>query len=116
MLFTFLIILCAFIFNLVLPWWSIAIPGVVLGYMFDKSPAASFGMGFLGVFLLWLVQASWIHFANNEILGNRIAEMLSIGSPLLLILATAVTGGLVSGLAVLTGSMLTRNYKNMKSG
>lgn len=116
MLFTFLIILCAFIFNLVLPWWSVAIPGIVLGYMFDKSPAASFGMGFLGVFLLWGVQAGWTHYANNGILGNRIAEMLSIGSPLLLILATAIIGGLVSGLAVMTGSLLTRNYKNMKSG
>lgn len=103
---TVLILVIAFLLNLFLPWWSIAIPGLIFGYVFNKKAFPSFGWGFLALFLLWGGQALYIHFANNAILSSRIAEMLSVGSPLLVVLITAMIGGLVSGLATLTGSLV----------
>lgn len=100
------ILISAFLLNLFLPWWSIAIPGLIFGYSFNKKALPAFGWGFLALFLLWGGQALYIHFANDAILSTRIAEMLSVGSPLLVVLITGILGGLVSGLAALTGSLV----------
>ncbi len=106
MLQTFLILISAFLLNLFLPWWSIAIPGLVFGFWFNEKAGPSFVFGFLALFLLWGAQALYIHFANDGILSTRIAEMLSVGSPYLVVLMTGIIGGLVSGLATLTGSLV----------
>lgn len=106
MLLTLLIIVSAFLLNLFLPWWSITLPGLVFGYYFNQKAAASFGWGFLALFLLWGIQALYIHYANDGILSGRIAQMLQIGSPLLVVLITGVLGGLMSGLATLTGALV----------
>ena len=111
MILMILIIITSALLNYVLPWWSIAIPGLVLGYQFEKKAGASFGWGFLALFLLWGVQAFYIHTANDGILSTRIATMLGVGSPLLVVLVTAVVGGLVSGLATMTGGL----FKNVSS-
>ncbi len=107
MLLALLILILAFLLNLFLPWWSIAIPGLMFGYQFKKNGGASFGWGFLALFLLWGGQALYIHFANAGILSTRIAEMLGVGSPYLVILITGILGGLVSGVATLTGSLFS---------
>lgn len=106
MLLTVLIIITAFLLNLFLPWWSIAIPGLILGYWSNQKALPSFGWGFLALFLLWGGQALYIHLANDAILSTRIAEMLSVGSPIVVVLITGILGGLVSGLATLTGSLV----------
>ncbi|MAO66375.1 MAG: hypothetical protein CL666_15385 [Balneola sp.] len=106
MLLTILILISAFILNLFLPWWSIAIPGLAFGFYFNKKALPSFGLGFLALFVLWGGQALYIHFGNDAILSTRIAEMLSVGSPLVVVLITGIIGGLVSGLATLTGSLV----------
>jgi hypothetical protein len=106
MLLAVLILITAFILNLFLPWWSIAIPGLIFGYWRNQKALPSFGWGFLALFLLWGGQALYIHMANDAILSTRIAEMLSVGSPLIVVLITGILGGLVSGLATLTGSLI----------
>ncbi|MEX0720179.1 MAG: hypothetical protein WD059_05895 [Balneolaceae bacterium] len=108
MLLTLLIIVTAWLLNLFFPWWIIAVPGLIFGYLINEKPAASFGWGFLALFLLWGGQALYIHFANDGILSSRIAEMFSVGSPFFVILITGILGGLVSGLAALTGSLFKR--------
>jgi hypothetical protein len=106
MLLTLLIVVSAFILNLFLPWWSIAIPGLIFGYRFNLNALPSFGWGFLALFLLWGGQALYIHLANEAILSSRIAEMLQLSSPYFVVIISAVIGGLVSGLATLTGSLV----------
>ena len=112
MLLTFLILITAFLLNLILPWWSIAIPGLIFGYQFKKSAWLSFAWGFLAPSLLWSGQALYLHFSNDGILSTRIGTMLGVGSPYLVILITGILGGLISGLATLTGSMFKNNSSN----
>jgi|AntRauTorcE11897_2_1112592.scaffolds.fasta_scaffold00048_39 hypothetical protein len=115
MFLTVLILISAFILNLLLPWWSIVIPGLVFGYYFNEKALTSFGLGFLALFSLWGGQALYIHIANEGILSTRIAEMLQIGSPLLVVLITGFLGGLVSGLATLTGSLIKETPRKFDS-
>ncbi|MBO6792990.1 MAG: hypothetical protein JJ895_03695 [Balneolaceae bacterium] len=110
MILVLLILAVAFLLNLFLPWWCIAIPGLIFGYLFKEKAAISFVWGFVALFLLWGGQALYIHIANDGILSTRIAEMLGVGSPLIVVLITAVLGGAVSGLATMTGSLA--NQKN----
>ncbi len=105
-----LLIITAYLINLVLPWWGIAITGLALGFQLKPKSGKAFGIGFLALFLLWGGQTLYIHFANEGILSTRIAEMLQVGSPWLVILVTGVIGGLVSGLAVLSGSLLKQSF------
>lgn len=114
MVLTVLIIVFSFILNLFLPWWSIAIPGLILGYLFEPKTVKAFGFGFLALFILWGGQAWYIHIANGGILTSRIAEMMGISTPFLMILITGVIGGLVSGLATLTGAFYS-NRNNFTS-
>lgn len=103
---TILIFITAFLLNLFLPWWSIAIPGLVFGWWFNEKAGTSFVFGFVALFILWGGQALYIHFANDAILTTRIAEMFQVGTPLVVVLITGLLGGVVSGLATLTGAML----------
>lgn len=115
MLLTALIILFSFLLNFFLPWWSIALPGLVFGYILKPKALSAFGLGFLALFLLWGGQALYIHFANDGILSTRIAEMLQVGSPLLVVLITAIIGGIVSAFATLTGALFNKKTEKKRS-
>lgn len=108
-----LIIMTAFLLNLFLPWWSIAIPGLLFGFTHRKKALASFGWGFLALFILWGGQALYIHLSNDGLLSGRIAEMLGVGSPYLIILITAIIGGLVSGVATMTGALANKKREKL---
>lgn len=107
MILTLLIFILAFILNLLLPWWSIALPGLFLGYYYRKPVLPSFGWGFLALFILWVAEAWYIHSANDGLLSGRIAEMLQLSSPYWVILITGIIGGIVSGLATVTGTLIS---------
>ena len=103
----------AFFLNLVLPWWSAALPGLFFGYRMNVTPIRAFGMGFFAVFLAWGAHAAYVHIASNGVLRSRMAELFGLTQEWILILITAVIGGLLSGFATLTSSLLahSRNKK-----
>ncbi|MEO1021652.1 MAG: hypothetical protein AAFW89_03845 [Bacteroidota bacterium] len=113
MLLALVILITAFLLNLLLPWWSIAIAGLVAGFFFKKNALPSFGWGFLALFLLWGLQSTFIHIMNHGVLSSRIAHTLQVGNPYLVILATAVIGGLVGGLSCMTGALWTHPKRNL---
>ena len=73
-------------------------------------------MGIFWCLSTWGGQALYVHIANEGILSTRIAEMLGVGSPLIVVLITGVLGGLVSGLATLTGSLATKKKRTLDKG
>ena len=102
-----LTIALGFLAGLFLPWWSIALVAFVVGLMMQQHAGAAFFSGFLGIFLLWGVLASWMDWKNEQVLSHKIAQLFPLGgSSLLLILVTAVVGGLVGGFAALAGQSL----------
>ncbi len=92
-----------------LPWWSFAISSLIVSVAIHQRPGKAFLAGFLGLFLLWAGLALVKDAANEHILSAKVATILPLsGSYLLLILVTGIVGGLVSGLAALTGSYLRK--------
>ncbi|MEN9686566.1 MAG: hypothetical protein RLZZ28_2352 [Bacteroidota bacterium] len=92
-----------------IPWWSFAITSLIVSMAIHQKPAKAFWSGFLGLFLLWTVLALLKDSANDHILSAKVATILPLGgSSVALVLVTGLLGGLVSGLASLTGSYLRK--------
>lgn len=93
-----------------LPWWSFAITSLIIAVAVHQRPWKAFVAGFLGLFLLWAGMALLKDAANDHVLSTKVAGILPLGgSYLVLILVTGIVGGLVSGLAALTGSFLRKS-------
>ncbi|MES2330437.1 MAG: hypothetical protein V4539_12590 [Bacteroidota bacterium] len=92
-----------------LPWWSFVFTSLIVAVAIHQRAAKAFLAGFLGLFLLWAGMALLKDAANDHVLSMKVANVLPLGgSYLVLILVTGIVGGLVSGLAALTGSYLRR--------
>ncbi|TAF52855.1 MAG: hypothetical protein EAZ62_05455 [Sphingobacteriia bacterium] len=101
----------AFVLGLftVLPWWTFVLTSALVAWLLKEKPGASFLAGFAGLFLLWGGLALKINMANESLLASKVAQILPLGgSAVALILLTAVLGGLVSGLAALSGAYLRK--------
>jgi hypothetical protein len=104
---TLLIAALGFLAGLYLPWWSIAIIAFAVTVFIPQRVGLGFLSGFLGIFLLWALVATWIDISNKSILSHKISELFKLGgSSVLLILVTAFVGGLVGGFAGMAGSSL----------
>jgi len=95
-----------------MPWWSFAITSLIVAIAIHQKAGRAFLSGFLGLFLLWTILAFLKDNANEHLLSTKVAQILPLGgSYIVLILVTGVIGGLVSGLAALTGSYLRQTRK-----
>ncbi|MFU8811933.1 MAG: hypothetical protein ACNA78_03140 [Balneolaceae bacterium] len=94
--------------HLFLPWWAIALPVLLIAAWQFNSPSRSFWIGFLAGGSAWLVQALYIHIANQGILSGRIADMMGAGSPLVILLITFLIGGAITAAAALVGTLFKR--------
>ena len=104
-----LIVLLSFAACLYLPWWIVAIVGFIVVAVIPQSSGKAFLCGFLAVFILWFVLSYWISNNNNHILAHKVSLLIiKMDSPYLLMLVTALIGGLVAGLGALTASFLQK--------
>ncbi len=106
---TILTVLLAFIAGILSfsPWWGFALTSFLVAILVHQKGWKAFLSGFLGLFLLWAGLAWWVDMQNNSLLSSKIAAILPLGgNSVLLILVTGFVGGLVSGLAAITGSYL----------
>ena len=107
------IILIAFIalgLEYFFPWWSVAVVCFLVTMFFQLSSGKAFIAGFLGVFLMWLIVAIKLDYANEHILSSRMAELiLTSDNSLLFMIIAALVGGLVGGLAGWSGALVRKN-------
>ena len=94
--------------GLFLPWWTIAVVAFVVTSLIPQNPLRSFLSGFTALFLLWGA-LSWFISSNNEhLMASKVALILKMGNPIIMIVATALIGSLVAGFAALAGSFVRR--------
>jgi hypothetical protein len=101
--------LLAFLAGLWFDWWIIAIAAFLIALLVVQRPGKAFLSGFIALFVLWGLFSWWIDMKNDQILSQKIAVVLPLGgSSVLLILVTALIGGIVGGFGALSGSFLRR--------
>lgn len=104
-----LVALLSFVSCLYLPWWSIAIAAFVVTAFIPQRPGKAFLTGFIGVFLLWGILAWQISSRNQHILAHKVSvAIIQSDNVALLIILTALVGGLIGGLGALAGSYLSK--------
>lgn len=102
-----LIALLSLLAQLVLPWWSLAI--IAFGVCFWRSTGAgkAFWYGFVGVASIWLVYALLIHLRTDGIFTGRMSQLLfKTSNSLIPLVITPLLGGIVGGLASLSGYLV----------
>jgi len=102
------IALLAFVFELFLPWWSIAFAATIGGFFFNTK--INFLAGFLGIALLWIAYAFMISSNATAPLADRVAAIFFVNETLLIII-TGIIGGLVGGFAAMAGGALKKDKR-----
>lgn len=99
-----LIALISLVAQFVLPWWSLAIAAFVVCFWRSSSAGQAFLYGFAGIALVWLIYALFIHIRTDGVFTGRMSELLfKTRSAAIPLIVTAILGGLVGGLAGLSG-------------
>lgn len=99
--------LLAYAFGLVLPWWSVALAGLITGFFIPQHRFLTFLAAFLGVLLFVGTLVFFISYANNHILAQKIGLLVfKSKNPFLIISASALIAASVAGISALTGRSL----------
>lgn len=103
MLFLIILIL-SFICSYFLPWWAAAVIAFLVALFIGKTSGKTFWSGFGAIFVLWIILALMKSIPNDNILASRVIQLFPLPHQwILLLLITALIGGLVGGLAALSG-------------
>ena len=103
-----MVILISGIAQLYLPWWIIAPIAFAVCYLFKLKAGEAFLVSFMAIFILWGGYAYYLDMNNGHILCKRVAALLHLSLPPLILLITGLVGGLVAGLAGLAGGFLIK--------
>lgn len=97
----------------ILPWWSFLLPvfisGVIANYL--NWIISSFFIGFLCGFISWFCVNLYYDLTFNGAILLKIANSISISKYILLV-ASGLVGGLITGLAYYSGYIILKNEKN----
>ena len=122
----FLILILSYPLGFLVPWWGTALVAFVVGAILSERrkrrvfakkqpPARSFLAGFLAIFLLWGGIAYYYNLQNANFLAEKVSQLFTqsppIPGPYLLILLTALIGGILGGLSALTGNFFGEALK-----
>lgn len=110
------IFLFTWFFNLFLPWWAALLPAIAIGAWLMQRTLQAFTTGLLAGGLAWFIQSLYIHIANQGVLSGRIADMLQLGSPWLLLVVMFLIGGVLIGTGTLFGFQLKKLLSRAESG
>ncbi len=108
-----LIALISLLAQLVLPWWSLAVVAFGVCVWRSANVGQAFVYGFFGVALVWLVYALAIQLNTDGVFIGRMSELLfKANSGIMPLLVTVITGGIVGGMAGISGYFVSRAVKN----
>lgn len=103
-----LIFVLTLIAGFITPWWVMAIIAFIMALYAGKKPAQAFWSGFGAIFLVWLILALFKSVPNHHILASRVAILFHLPHWILLLLITALIGGVVGGMSALSGFLVRR--------
>lgn len=109
-----LIALSSYLAESLFPWWTAAVCAFAVTALLPNSAFKSFLSGFLGVGLLWLFGALFYSIRTDYILTEKVAALMQLGGPGIIISLTAFTGALAGGMAALSGSQLRKLLKERR--
>jgi uncharacterized protein DUF7003 len=105
-----LILVLTVICSYFLPWWFMAIIAFVIAGLIGKKPGKTFLAGFGAVFVAWAILALLKTIPNDNRLADRVAQLFQLPNWIVLLIVTAFIGGLVGGMAALSGNIVKESF------
>jgi hypothetical protein len=96
-------------------WWWILVVPFVYGAAAGRSGWDGFRSGMFGAGGLWLAVAAWHLTTSAQLVSQRVAVMLQVGSPGTLVAVTVMLAMLVGGLAGSAGYSLSALLRPARS-
>ena len=110
MLFLIILIL-SFVASYFLPWWIVALIAFLAALFLGKTSGKSFWSGFGGVFIVWVILALIKSIPNDNMLASRVIQLFPLPHNwILLLLITALIGGLLGGMSALSGILVKKVF------
>ena len=110
-----LILILSLILQFFLPWWIIGLVAFGLAFWKANRAGQAFAAGFGAIFLLWIIMGLVNSIPNENLLANRVGEMLLLPlnsfNWIIVLLVTGLIGGLVAGLSALAGFYTAAAFK-----
>lgn len=107
----FIILILSFISSYLLPWWAAAAIAFLAALLVGKTSGKVFWSGFGAIFILWMILALAKSIPNDNILASRVIQLFPLPHQwILLLLITALIGGLVGGMAALSGVLTKKAF------
>ncbi|RNI23605.1 hypothetical protein [Rufibacter latericius] len=106
-----LILLLGLLVQFFLPWWTLALVCFGLAFWKARYGGQAFLSGFLAIGLTWLGAALFWHVVTDGVLSGRVATMLTVNSPWILLIVTVLIGGVVGGLSALSGYLVRQLWE-----
>ncbi|MEN0016600.1 MAG: hypothetical protein AAF706_03225 [Bacteroidota bacterium] len=91
-----------------LPAWSVVVCAGVVAMGIASTYVHAFFGGFTGIGLVWMTVSAVIDVRTHSILSAKIAPLLGLPNPMLLVLLTGFIGGVLGGLGAVSGYQLRR--------
>lgn len=95
-------------------WWMVMGISMIVCFVSPSSGLNAFVAGFLGVGLIWMGHAWNLDVQNASAFSSKIVEIMQLGDPIYLVLATGVIGGIAGGFAALTGTTFRQMFLKSK--
>ena len=93
------ILIAAFLLQLVLPWWIAMVISFAVCGLIAKTGRIAFWSPFFAIALLWMGMALFKSLPNYNILAGRVAEMLAVKVWWMVLMVTGVFGGLATAIS-----------------
>jgi hypothetical protein len=99
----------AYLLQNVFAWWVTVLAAAMINFIIYSKGPSSFISGFLGIGFLWFFTALLTDINTNSVLTEKVAAIFSLPNATLLVVVTAIIGGIAGGFGGLSGSTL-RNW------
>jgi hypothetical protein len=107
-----LIIILSVVLQIFAPWWTIAVVPFIILVWLPASSSGAFWTGFGGIALPWLAYGYYLHFISEGSMSDRVAAIFSLPNGILILVVTTLAGGLVGGLAGLSGHFVRQIFRH----
>ena len=109
------IIIASFLLQMVLPWWVIVIISFATCGIIGKTGKIAFWEPFLAIFLLYIGMSLYKSVPNDHLLATRVAEMLGVKLWYVVLIVTALLGGLAAAISGYCGYHFRKAMISLKT-
>jgi hypothetical protein len=110
----FLIVILVVLAQSFFPWWTMPLVCYIVSISLGRSAWGTFFSAFFAVFFVWAIKAFWADIQNDQILSERMGQMLGIAGEWLFMIS-AVFGAVLGSLAALAGYYTKSIFLKKKS-